>query len=63
MLASACDIGDWEITLTDSNGDVQKFRSAMTGGYEIDGVDLSELARTLLPIEDLWVFDRIYAEE
>lgn len=59
----ACDAGSWDVSLTDEEGKVFKYRGSMTGGCEVDGIDLSNLTREMLPIEDLWVFCRAYTED
>ncbi len=59
----ACDAGSWDAILTDEEGKVFKYRGSMTGGCEVDGIDLSNLTREILPIEDLWAFCRAYTED
>ncbi len=53
----ATDIGNWELELTNTEGKVYKFSGSLCAEFEIDGVDLSDLIRDSLDIEDLYVFD------
>ena len=43
----------WDVVLTDTDGKTAKFTGSMVGGYEVDGINLSTLAREILPIDDL----------
>ena len=60
LLIHACDAGLWDVVLTDTDGKTAKFTGSMVGGYEVDGINLSALAREILPIDDLWMFGRKY---
>ena len=60
LIEQACDAGLWDVVLTDTDGKTAKFTGSMVGGYEIDGINLSVLAREILPIDDLWMFGRKY---
>lgn len=53
----ATDIGNWELELTNTEGKVYKFSGSLCAEFEIDGVDLSDLIRDSLDIDDLYVFD------
>lgn len=53
----ATDIGNWELDITNTEGKVYKFSGSLYANFEIDGVDLSDLIRDSLEIEDLYVFD------
>lgn len=53
----ATDIGNWELELTDTEGKVYKFSGSLCAEFEIDGVNLSDLIRDSLDIDDLYVFD------
>ena len=63
LLIQVCDASSWGLKLTDTNGKTTKFQGPMVGSYEIDGINLSTLAREVLPIENLWVFSRSYINE
>ena len=54
----ACDAGLWEAVMTDVNGENTKFIGSMVGDYEMDGINLSDLAREILRIDNLWIFGR-----
>lgn len=51
----ADDAGLWEAVLTHEAGIVCKYRGSMVGGYEVNDLNLSDLTRKLLPVDDLWV--------
>ena len=53
----ATDIGNWEMDITNTEGKVYKFRGSLCANFEVDGVDISDLIRDSLEIEDLYVFD------
>lgn len=53
----ATDIGNWELELTNTEGQVYKFSGSLCAEFEIDGIDLSDLIRDSLDIDDLYVFD------
>lgn len=54
---AATDIGDWVMELTNTEGETYKFRGSLCADFEIDGVDLSDLVRDTLDMQDLYVFD------
>lgn len=53
----ATDIGDWTLEITNSEGNVYKFRGSLCAEFEVDGVDLSDMVRDALDMDDLYVFD------
>ena len=53
----ATDIGTWEMTITNEEDRKFSFSGSLCAGYEIDGVDLSDLLREEIGIENLFVFD------
>ncbi|WP_217587963.1 hypothetical protein [Lentibacillus saliphilus] len=53
----ATDIGTWELTITNTTGQDFVFRGPLCEDYEIDGIDLSDMVRDALGIENLFVFD------
>lgn len=53
----ATDIGDWVMEITNVDGKVYKFRGSLCADFEVDGIDLSDLIRDALGMNDLYVFD------
>lgn len=53
----ATDIGNWELELTNTEDKTYKFTGSLCAEFEIDGVDLSDLIRDSLEMDDLYVFD------
>lgn len=53
----ATDIGSWEMELTNEEGKCYKFRGSLCADFELDDVDLSDLIRDSLNMQDLYVFD------
>lgn len=53
----ATDIGDWVMEITNVDGKVYKFRGSLCADFEVDGIDLSDLIRDTLGMNDLYVFD------
>jgi len=53
----ATDIGVWELEITNTEGKVYKFRGSLCEDLEVDGIDLSDLVREILGMDDLYVFD------
>lgn len=53
----ATDIGEWEMEITNTEGDSYKYRGSLIADFEVDGVDLSDMVREALEMEDLYVFD------
>ena len=51
------DIGNWKMEITNTEGKAYKFRGSLCDNFEVDGVDLSDLIRDSLQIDDLYVFD------
>lgn len=53
----ATDIGDWHMELTNTVGKTYKFRGSLCADFEVDGIDLSDLIRDAIEMDDLYVFD------
>lgn len=53
----ATDIGSWEMEMTNTDGKTYKFRGSLCADFEVDGIDLSDLIRDALNMQDLYVFD------
>lgn len=53
----ATDIGDWVMEITNVDGKVYKFGGSLCADFEVDGIDLSDLIRDALGMNDLYVFD------
>ncbi len=53
----ATDIGEWEMEITNTDGEVYKYRGSLIADFEVDGVDLSDMVREALEMDDLYVFD------
>jgi len=53
----ATDIGVWDLEITNTEGKVYKFRGSLCADLEVDGIDLSDLVREILGMDDLYVFD------
>ncbi|MEG0109370.1 MAG: hypothetical protein RR705_11070, partial [Lachnospiraceae bacterium] len=53
----ATDIGSWEMEITNTDGKTYKFRGSLCADFEVDGIDLSDLIRDALNMQDLYVFD------
>ncbi len=59
-LIYATDVGTWEMELTNTEGEKYKFNASLFDNFEVDGVDLSDLIRDSVGIDDLYVFDGNY---
>lgn len=53
----ATDIGNWEMELTNTEGTVYKFRGSLCAYFDYEGIDLSDLVRDIVGMDDLYVFD------
>ncbi len=53
----ATDIGEWDLEITNTEGKVYKFRGSLCADFEVDGMDLSDMVREALGMDDLYVFD------
>ena len=53
----ATDIGNWEMELTNTEGTVYKFRGSLCADFDYEGIDLSDLVRDTVGMDDLDVFD------
>ena len=54
---SKTDIGDWVLELTNTDEKTYQFRGSLCNNFEVDGIDLSDLIRDTLDLQDLYVFD------
>lgn len=57
MEVFATDIGDWAMEITNTEGTVYKFKGSLCADFTVDGVDLSDMVRDALAMDDLYVFD------
>lgn len=53
----ATDIGDWVMELTNTDGKIYKIRGSLCADFDYDGIDLSDLVRETVGMDDLFVFD------
>lgn len=53
----ATDIGDWNMEITNTDDETYNFRGSLCAVFEVDGIDLSDLIRDALEMDDLYVFD------
>lgn len=53
----ATDIGNWVIELTNTEGVTYKFRGSLCADFNYEGIDLSDLVRETVGMDDLYVFD------
>lgn len=53
----ATDIGSWVMELTNTDGAIYKFKGSLCADFDVDGIDLSDLIRDTLGMNDLYVFD------
>lgn len=57
------DAGDWKLTITNADNEEFKYYGSLFGGIRIGGMNLSELLREALQMEDLFAFDGNCEEE
>ena len=53
----ATDVGRWQLTITNTDGNAYRFNGPLCCDFVVDRVDLSELIRDTLAMPDLLVFD------
>lgn len=53
----AMDMGDWSLNITNLQGMEYKYCGSLMPHYEIHGINLSQMVRRILGMEDLFVFD------
>ncbi|MBK1809506.1 hypothetical protein JHL18_02455 [Clostridium sp. YIM B02505] len=53
----ATDIGNWVMELTNTEGTTYKFRGSLCADFDYEGIDLSDLMRYTVGMDDLYVFD------
>ena len=51
------DIGHWTLDITDIDDNTYRFHGSLCGTFQVDGVDLSELLRSLLGMDNLFAFN------
>jgi len=56
----ATDIGYWNLEIINTDGEVYFFSGSLCADLEIDGVNLSNLIRSEINIENLYLFDNNY---
>lgn len=50
------DIGSWEVIVTDTDKNNEKFKGSLCGGVTIEDIDLTEYIQEHIPIDGLLVF-------
>lgn len=53
----ATDIGEWTLELTNAEESIYQFHGSLCANFEYNGVDLSDMIRNALDMDDLYVFD------
>lgn len=53
----ATDIGTWEMTITDTKGEVHTFKGSLCGGVTVGDIDLTYYLREQIPIDSLFLFE------
>lgn len=51
------DIGCWDMELTNTDGKIYKFSGSLCADFAYKGIDLSDLVRETVDMDDLFVFD------
>ena len=51
------DTGNWVMEITNTEGSAYRFRGSLCAHFEADGIDLSDMVRDALGMDDLYVFD------
>ena len=59
----ATDVGSWELTMTDTAGEVHKQIGSLCEDLLLGDTALSATMRELIPIDNLFIFDGNYEEE
>ncbi|HHW38823.1 MAG TPA: hypothetical protein GXX18_16590 [Bacillales bacterium] len=57
LVCYATDIGSWEMTITDTEGKSFNFKGSLCGEVTVGDIDLGQLIRAYLSINQLFVFD------
>ena len=57
IIIDATDIGDWKLTITETDGTTTQYSGALCGGMIVRFVNLTREFRRKIPIENLFVFD------
>ena len=52
----ATDIGDWELTITDSDHKKHEYQGSLCGGVIVGDKDLTDYIREHIPVDELFVF-------
>lgn len=63
IVCFATDIGVWEMVITDTEGKEYTFKGSLCGGVTVGNIDLTQLLREYLSINQLFVFDGYVQEE
>lgn len=53
----ATDIGNWEMKITDTKGEIHTFKGSLCGGVTVGDIDITRFLRRYLPINQLFIFD------
>lgn len=57
------DVGDWKITITQTNNTTHTFEGPLLGELETSNINLSQFIQDAIPIDNLFVFGEPYEEE
>lgn len=63
LVCYATDIGSWEMTIKDTEGKSFNFKGSLCGGVAVGDVDLAQLLRAYVSINQLFAFDGFIEEE
>jgi hypothetical protein len=53
----ATDIGDWVMTIIESDETQHQLEGSLCGGIAVDNIDMTSLIRSFILIDNLFVFD------
>ena len=62
-LIMATDVGSWELSITDTAGQIHNYRASLCDDLVLDNTSISAAIRELIPIDDLFMFNGNYYEE
>lgn len=51
------DKGQWELSITNHEGEIFKYKGSLLGNMKVNGIELSDHIRSLIDIEKLFLFD------
>lgn len=63
LVCYVTDIGYWEMIITDTEGKEYTFKGSLCGGVAVGDMDLTQLIRKFLSIDQLLVYDGCVEEE